>query len=475
VVTGWRTFTGHDLQTAERPGCSARRARCSPTTFHVPSDHQEPAASKIEVFAREGSQSGRLDGGRRPAVDALPQGGTRFGQPAPDSAGESWPETGRWRTTGACSGQRGTGLGSTPALRNSHGTSWQPRLRRRMTTWTHFGTTRFCGTRKQIPAAAPRGWSHGRLLGQSFGGFLHGSPAVLRAGRRGIREAVIGGGRARPARHATADDGTGSLSIVPRTQNGGTTSGPRWTRTEMGATGPHCPRPWRPRGDSCRGGRLTGASRAWRMLGDSRGQAKPGTTCGRTVNRPVLLGGGVARAVDRFPGPAPPPSVLKRGARSKSWLTRPLRPGSQGSATAGRGPDMAEFPEFEDPPAAAVDGTHVLFTGEMIYPWMFETRPGASRPLRGRGTREKNSPSATLDAVSARPGLRPATCQPPAAVYYAEMYVQLALVVGWYQPSARAAASALGSPKNELPARRGRTATAGRCCWTVIVRWQGAA
>ena len=41
---------------------------------------------------------------------------------------------------------------------------------------------------------------------------------------------------------------------------------------------------------------------------------------------------------------------------------------------------MAEFAEFD--PAAAVDGDiTLLFTGEMIYPWMFETDP-VLRPLR---------------------------------------------------------------------------------------------
>ena len=48
---------------------------------------------------------------------------------------------------------------------------------------------------------------------------------------------------------------------------------------------------------------------------------------------------------------------------------------------------MAEFPEFD--PAAAVDGDiPLLFTGEMVYPWMFEHRPGAPPAAgRGRGSR----------------------------------------------------------------------------------------
>jgi hypothetical protein len=91
---------------------------------------------------------------------------------------------------------------------------------------------------------------------------------------------------------------------------------------------------------------------------------------------------------------------------------------------------MAEFPEFD--PAAAVDGdVTFLFTGEMIYPWMFETDP-VLRPLRDaaeelaqRGSWPRLYDPARLAATSV-----PAA----AAVYYEDMYVPLPLSM----PTARA-------------------------------------
>ena len=55
-----------------------------------------------------------------------------------------------------------------------------------------------------------------------------------------------------------------------------------------------------------------------------------------------------------------------------------LRPGR--ADRLGRRAGRAEFPEFDAEAALDGDGP-LLFTGEMIYPWMFETDP-ALRPLR---------------------------------------------------------------------------------------------
>jgi hypothetical protein len=91
---------------------------------------------------------------------------------------------------------------------------------------------------------------------------------------------------------------------------------------------------------------------------------------------------------------------------------------------------MAEFPEFD--PAAAVDGdVTFLFTGEMIYPWMFETDP-VLRPLRDAASElaQRDSWPRLYD-----PARLAATGVPTAAaVYYEDMYVPLALSV----PTARA-------------------------------------
>jgi hypothetical protein len=79
----------------------------------------------------------------------------------------------------------------------------------------------------------------------------------------------------------------------------------------------------------------------------------------------------------------------------------------------------AEFPEFDA--AAALDGdAPVLFTGEMIYPWVVETDP-VLRPLRGAAERlaERDAWPPLYDPA------RLAANQVPvaAAVYYDDMYV----------------------------------------------------
>ena len=91
---------------------------------------------------------------------------------------------------------------------------------------------------------------------------------------------------------------------------------------------------------------------------------------------------------------------------------------------------MAEFPEFD--PAAAVDGDITfLFTGEMIYPWMFETDP-VLRPLRDAGAElaQREDWPRLYDPARLAASDVPAA----AAVYYEDMYVPLALSV----PTARA-------------------------------------
>ena len=93
---------------------------------------------------------------------------------------------------------------------------------------------------------------------------------------------------------------------------------------------------------------------------------------------------------------------------------------AQGAATRWSAQRVrAEFPAFDA--AAAVDGdAPLLFTGEMIYPWMVDLDP-ALRPLR-----EAADLLAERDglAAAARPGAAGRNEVPAAAaVYYDDMYV----------------------------------------------------
>jgi hypothetical protein len=79
----------------------------------------------------------------------------------------------------------------------------------------------------------------------------------------------------------------------------------------------------------------------------------------------------------------------------------------------------AEFREFDA--AAALDGDDpLLFTGEMIYPWMFETDPVLA-PLAEAGEilAQRDSWPALYDAARLRANEVPAS----AAVYFDDMYV----------------------------------------------------
>ena len=80
---------------------------------------------------------------------------------------------------------------------------------------------------------------------------------------------------------------------------------------------------------------------------------------------------------------------------------------------------LREFPEFD--PAAAIDGTGpLLFTGEMIYPWMVDSDPLLS-PLRDAATilAERDDWPSLYDPARLGANEVPTA----AAVYYDDMYV----------------------------------------------------
>src|SRR5690606_3443064 len=78
----------------------------------------------------------------------------------------------------------------------------------------------------------------------------------------------------------------------------------------------------------------------------------------------------------------------------------------------------AEYPEFEPAP-----GRPLLFTGEMIYPWMFELDP-ALQPMRAAAEllAEYDGWPPLYDVAR----LRANTVPVAAAVYYDDMYVERA-------------------------------------------------
>ena len=368
-------------------------------TFTVPLDHGQPDGEQIEVFAREIAPAGRR--GSDPALPWLVylQGGPGFGSPRPFGR-ESWLTRALDDFRVLLLDQRGTGR-STPASRHTLGRLGSPAAQAGYLS--HFRADSIVRDaeliRRRLTGDEP--WS---VLGQSFGGFC--AVTYLSLAPEGIREALITGGL--PGLDATADDVYRVTYPIVAERNRR-----HYERFPMDA-------------DRARavarhlashevimpdGQRLTvpAFQSLGRMLGSSSGSD--------TLH--YLLEGAFAGGVlsDAF---------LARAAAQLSFAEAPLYAlvheacYAQGTATRWAADRiMAEFGEFD--PAAAVDGDiTLLFTGEMIYPWMFETDP-VLRPLRDAAEE--------LAARDSWPRLydgdRLAASQVPAAaaVYFDDMYV----------------------------------------------------
>ena len=371
--------------------------------FSVPLDHDRPGGERIEVFAREVATADR-------APASLPwllflQGGPGFGGPRPHGR-DSWLGRALRDYRVLLLDQRGTGR-STPASRQT--------LARFATAeeqagyLAHFRADSIVRDAELVRAALTGGepWS---VLGQSFGGFC--TVTYLSLAPEGLREAFITGGLPGP--------GTSADDVY------------RLTYAKVAAkTRQHYERyP----GDVDQARRIAGHLRgggvvlpdgapltveAFQALGQMLG-ASTGSD-----DLHYLL-------EDPFAGGALSDAFLHAVAQRLSFAAGPLYAVlheacyAQGAATGWSAQRIrAEFPEFG--PAAALDGDGPpLFTGEMIYPWMFDTDP-VLRPLRG-----------AADALAEREDWPPlydparlAANEVPvaAAIYFNDMYVPAELSV----------------------------------------------
>ena len=381
-------------------------------TFTVPLDHRQPSGERIEVFAREVTAAGAAPGAApepKPWLLFL-QGGPGFGALRP-SGRESWLDRALDDFRVLLLDQRGTGR-STPASRHTLARLATPRAQADYLACFRADSIVADAEliRGQLTGGEP--WS---VLGQSFGGFC--TVSYLSLAPDGIREAFITGGL--PGLAATADD-VYRLTypiVAERNQR-------HYERYPQDAD--------RAR-DIARylashqvtmpdGGQLTVP--AFQCLGRMLGMS-PGSD-----QLHYLL-------EDAFAGGVLTDSFLAHAAAELSFAAGPLYAllqeacYAQGYATQWAADRVqAEFPEFD--PAAAVDGDiPLLFTGEMVYPWMFGTDP-VLRPLRD-----------AADDLAARddwpPLYHPArlaagTVPAAAAVYFEDMYVPAELSL----PTARA-------------------------------------
>ena len=366
-------------------------------TFTVPLDHGDPRGERIEVFAREVVAAGetRAD---LPWLVFL-QGGPGFGGPRL-SGRSAWLDTALDGYRVLLLDQRGTGM-STPVTRHSlaarGGAADQARYLSMFRADAIVADAELI--RREVTGGAR--WS---VLGQSFGGFC--AVTYLSKAAGGLAEAFITGGL--PGLAATADDlyratypRVRAKTLAHYARYPG--DGDQARRIARHLAGTEVLRP--------DGARLTveAFQSLGRMLGLSTGSdelhyllenAFDGGRLGDAFLHDVyshlsFAGGPLYAALHE-------PCYAQQTATR--WSAQRIR---------------SEFPEFD--PAQALDGDGpFLFTGEMIYPWMFN-----DDPVLGPFQAAAGILADTEDWPALYDPARLAANQVPvaAAIYHDDMYV----------------------------------------------------
>ncbi len=369
-------------------------------TFAVPLDHDRPDGAQIEVFAREVVAAGQADADL-PWLLFL-QGGPGFGAPRP-AGRESWLDRALQDYRVLLLDQRGTGR-STPATRQTLGGLSSARAQADYLANFRADSIVLDAEliRRNLAGGTP--WS---VLGQSFGGFC--TVTYLSFAPHGVREAFITGGL--PGLSATADD------VYRRTYP-----------TVAAKNAAHYER-YPDDAEQARrvAGHLSGREvrlpdgamlsvQAFQALGPVLGQGTGSHTLHYLLEDPFA--GDELSDAFRYAVQA---RLSFAAAPLYALLHEPCY--AQGSATRWAAQRIrAEFPEFDAGPALPEDPgpAPLLFTGEMIYPWMIDADP-VLRPLR-----------AAADILAERADWPPlydpsrlAANDVPvaAAVYYDDMYV----------------------------------------------------
>jgi pimeloyl-ACP methyl ester carboxylesterase len=377
-------------------------------TFTVPLDHARPDGEQIEVFAREVRSADR-SAGDLPWLVFL-QGGPGFGAPRP-AGRDSWLDRALNDFRVLLLDQRGTGR-SSPATRQTLARLGSPQAQ--ADYLAHFRADSIVADAEVIRCQVTGGepWS---VLGQSFGGFC--TVTYLSQAPEGIREAFITGGL--PGLAASADEVYRATYGMVAHKN-----------AEHYRRYP---------GDAEQAGRVAG------VLAREPARLPGGGLL--TVEAFQALGHGLGMSTgsdqlhylleDPFAGGELSDAFLNEAQSRLSFAAAPLYAVlheacyAQGGATRWAASRVRqEFPDFAAV-SSLTTGVPVLFTGEMIYPWMFETDP-ALAPL-----------AAAAELLAAKDDWPPlydqarlAANEVPvaAAIYYDDMYVPAELSI----PTARA-------------------------------------
>jgi pimeloyl-ACP methyl ester carboxylesterase len=368
--------------------------------FAVPLDHGRPDGEQIEVFAREVVAADLTD-------TDLPwllflQGGPGFGAQRPQGR-DSWLDRALTEYRVLLLDQRGTGR-STPATRQT--LAGLSSAQAQADYLTHFRADSIVLDaeliRRELTGGAP--WS---VLGQSFGGFC--TVTYLSFAPHGLREAFITGGL--PGLSVTADD------VYRRTY-----------RTVAAKNAAHYERyPGDEESAALVAQHLAGhdvrlpngaplSVEAFQSLGHMLGMSTGSNELHYLLEDPFAgdeLSDAFLYAVQA--------KLSHAGGPLYALLQEACY--AQGSATRWSAQRIrAEFTEFDPAPVLDADPgvTPLLFTGEMIYPWLIDTDP-VLRPLREAAEllAERDDWPSLYDPSRLAANEVPAA----AAVYYNDMYV----------------------------------------------------
>jgi pimeloyl-ACP methyl ester carboxylesterase len=367
--------------------------------FGVPLDHQRPDGEQIEVFAREVVAADKAEADL-PWLLFL-QGGPGFGAQRPEGR-ESWLDRALNDYRVLLLDQRGTGR-SSPANRRTLARLGSAQAQ--ADYLTHFRADSIVLDAELIRRElTDEPWS---VLGQSFGGMC--TVTYLSFAPHGIREAFIAGGL--PGLTVTADD------VYRQTY-----------RTVAAKNAAHYER----YPDD-----VERARRVARYLAEHDVRRPDGAPLSVEAfqSAGVMLGQSPGShslhylLEDPFADDEPSDAFLYAMMNELTFAAGPLyallheASYAQGSATRWSAQRIrAEFGEFD--PGPAVDGVPgsapLLFTGEMIYPWMIDADP-VLRPLREAADilAERDDWPPLYDPVRLAANKVPAA----AAVYYNDMYV----------------------------------------------------
>jgi pimeloyl-ACP methyl ester carboxylesterase len=367
-------------------------------TFAVPLDHSRPEGERIEIFAREVVASGKTDA-NLPWLLFL-QGGPGSAAQRPVGR-QAWLDRALRDYRVLLLDQRGTGRSSRISARSL------ARLGAARTQADYLALFRADSIvldaeliRRELAGDEP--WS---VLGQSFGGFC--TVTYLSFAPQGMREALITGGL--PGLDSHAEDVYRVTYPAVAAKNAA-----HYARYPDDAERARAVARYLASHETRLPGGAPLTVEAFQSLGRMLGMSTGSHELHYLLEDPFDADGGLSDA------------FLHETQSRLSFAGVPLYAVlheacyAQGSATRWAAQRVrAEFPSFD--PRAAIEGTDpLLFTGEMIYPWMIDLDP-TLRPLRETADilAERDDWFPLYDPARLAANEVPAA----AAVYYDDMYV----------------------------------------------------